>query len=247
MQGVAARLLAEPGFLARFQQAPDATLQGFDLTETERRALLALDLSRLGMVCEGYAGKRAERVESAFPWTLRALGPQAKEVVKRHLAAFPTGGDEGAELAAFAECAAREASPEWRARLVQDLIDAESALRASSGRSARNEGARWGPALILRLSPGVALVRTRGDLASALAAGDAVQDHPESPGDALVRSTSRGIIAERLTEEDAALLRACLAGATVGEAAREAEGEARLRRWYAAGVLEPALRPAASR
>ena len=237
-QAFAARLLAEPGFLERFRDAPAETLKAFDLTEAEARVLLGLDLSRIGMVCEGYAGKRAERIESAFPWTLRALGPMALPAVQAHLAAFPAGAEEAAELRAFAARAPMGVEPEWRRRLVEDLLDVESALRARPPEDAL-PAARWSGDLRLRLAAGVALVRTRGDVAAALADGLAAQDHPSAPGDALARSTARGLHAERLAPEDAALLRACEAGATVAEAAPGAEAEARLRRWYATGVLVP--------
>ena len=237
-QAFAARLLAEPGFLERFRDAPAETLRGFDLTEAEARVLLGLDLSRIGMVCEGYAGKRAERLASAFPLAIRALGPRADPLVRAHLADFPAGAEEAAELAAFAFRASRDVGAQDRRRLVEDLLDVESALRARPP-DGPLPAARWSPDLRLRLGGGVALVRTRGDVARALAADLAVALYPHEPGDVLARGSARGLLAERLAPDDAALLRACEAGATVAEAARDADAEARLRRWYATGVLVP--------
>ncbi|HWH09001.1 MAG TPA: Os1348 family NHLP clan protein [Candidatus Thermoplasmatota archaeon] len=234
-QAVVARLLAEPGFLVRFRQDPERVLRDFDLTPEEAAALLRLDLARIGMVCEGYAGKRAERVESAFPWTLRALGAEATPLVRAHLAAFPAGREEAEELAAFAQRVRDHPLPAWRARLAHDLLDAEAALRAQAPGPGPSE-ARWSGGLRVRLAPGLARLRARGDLAGALAAGGWT-DYAERPTDVLVRATPRGPRAEALAAEDARLLDAVASGATVAEAARTPEAEARLRRWYAAGIL----------
>lgn len=101
MRLVVARLLTDRAYQRRFFAASPAQAGEHGLTAEEFGALHRLDPRSLGITTEGYSGKRLERVESAYPRTLRALEALEPGARWRYLqgTSFPPGDAE--ERAAF--------------------------------------------------------------------------------------------------------------------------------------------------
>lgn len=189
MHKVVAQLLTSRSFQAAFFAAPASTAAQFGLDEEELRALQRIDPRKLGISSEGYAGKRFERVESAYPLAYRTLMNVFPAWRGEYLALTNFPPDEDAERATFlGYLRERDAWPEPLRRLARDLAELDEALQRLPALGVAQY--RMRPDLLRpRHGPGLLRHRTRGPLATVLDGAPAkgvVPAYADDPHDWLV-------------------------------------------------------------
>lgn len=247
MKGAVARLLTDPAYQERFFGDDPSRHAEHGLSADEFAALRRLDRRKLGITSEGYAGKRFERVESAFPLSLallEALDPRARG---RYLAetAFPP--NEEVERATFrAHLAQRRDVGDDARRLLLDLADLEALLYEAPRPglpSYRYRPEKNRP----RVTPHALRLRTRGPLREALALlpAAAPRAYADAPSEWLVLRQGRAVELEPLEESRRALLEACDGARTTVELSSRfgEEAVAVVERWLRFQVVEDASGP----
>jgi hypothetical protein len=232
-----ARLVTDPGFRARLFAGEDPG--GLGLSADEAAVLRRLDPDRLGIVAEGYAGKRLEAVESAFPRTLALLEPWRPGARRRYLESTPFPADDGAERATFRAFAAADAPEGWRRRLAADLALVEEAVHALPLPAPRGYWMRDG--LRPRRTASAWAGTVSGPLHQALDGSDG--GYPERPVRVLALRAHDGLRLEPLDEAGAWLWDSCSGGPTLADLRAQRPGsEARLESWLRLGAVEDAAR-----
>jgi len=220
VQAAIARLLTSREQQAEFFAAPEEAAPRFGLTREEFRALRRIDPRKLGISSEGYAGKRFERVESAFPRTFRALDALVPGARGAYLAATRFPANEEEEHATFlAHVAAGEGWPAPTQRLLRDLADLE-ALLARNPPPPGLARYRMQPDLLRPRVHALLALATRGPLADALdAAPDALAGlaYPDAPSECLVLRQGPEIRLQPLTPALRALLADCSGERTLAD------------------------------
>lgn len=243
MRYAVARLLTDTAYQKRFFADAPAKAAAHGLTEDEFRALAQLDPRKLGITTEGYAGKRFERVESAFPRTLRALDTLDKGARWRYLqsTSFPKGdAEERAAFAGFLRAGGR--APDAQ-RFLEDLAGLELLLYEAP--PPKLPSYRYRPdATRPRRAASLLRLRTRGPLAAFLEVPDrpAPDAYPAAAVEVLVHRDGSRVLLEPLEGPAAQLLAACDGTSTVADLAARfgPDADARLRSWFRLGAVEDA-------
>lgn len=234
----AARLVTDGGFRGRLFAEPAPPPAELGLGAAELALLRRLDPARLGIVAEGYAGKRLEAVESAFPRTLSLLDSWRPGARRRYLEATPFPADDAAERDAFRAFAVRDAPEGWRRRLLADLASVEQAAHAlplpAPAPYRLHDGLRPQPsaAAWVGAATGPLHVFLRGE-------GGA---YPHQPTRLLALRSAGGVRLEALDGAPGWLWDACSGGAALADLRRLFGDGApdRVEAWLRSGALEPA-------
>lgn len=249
MQAVVARLLTDAAYQRRFFAASPGEAAEHGLTPEEFAVLRRLDAAKLGITVEGYAGKRLERVASAFPRTLAALDAVESGARFRYLERTDFPPDEAAERATFlAYVRTGGGWPEAAHRFARDLAALEVLLYDHPPPTGL-PSYRWRPEVLRpRRSPQALTLATRGPLDLGLA--EAEQGRPpttylEEPHEFLVLREGAAVRLEDLAGPAGALLRACDGAQTVAALAARfgPAAEAAVERWLRLRVVGDAGPP----
>lgn len=244
MRLVVARLLTDPSFQERFFADGPERAEAHGLTRAEAETLLSLDRRKLAITCEGYSGKRLERVMTVMPLALAALERSASDGALRYLASTRHATSEDAEAEAFLAFLRHSALPDPDARrFLVDLARVERALHART-RPKAPPAYRYRPELVRPKATGHApIVRLEGALGEGLGSPPTIPPtYPHAPQAALVLPRRGGVRVEELTDAKARLLEACDGTRTVGQlvAALGPEAEPVLAQWLALQVVHDA-------
>jgi hypothetical protein len=245
MRFTVARLLTDPAYRERFFGDEPGSPAEHGLDADEFATLARLDPEKLTITTEGFAGKRFERVASAFPRTLAALELLERGARGRYLAttAFPAGDEEErATFLAFVRGPGPH-TPDGR-RLLEDLASLEALLYDAPPAPLPSYRYRLTETRPRRTSRAAQRLHAKGPLARALASPTIPASYPHAPAELLVARDGVGIALEDVADVGP-LLAACDGTATVEELAR-AHGPttpARLQRWLRLGVVEDAAGP----
>jgi hypothetical protein len=245
MRLVVAKLLTDLAYQRRFFAASPQQAGEHGLTAEEFQALRQLDPRSLGITTEGYAGKRLERVESAFPRTLRALEVLEPGARWRYLqgTSFPPGdAEERAAFHAHVRAGAGGRGAEAQ-RFLEDLADLEALLYAAP--QPRLPSYRYRPeATRPRAAPGLLRLRTRGPLAAWVEAASPPGPgaYSPQPAECLVHRDGPRVVCEPLGPAGEALLQACDGSRTVADLVARfgAPADEALQRWFRWGAVEDA-------
>lgn len=100
MQRVVARILTDPAYQKQFFSDTSHS-DAHSLTPAEFATLRQIDTKKLGIVSEGYIGKRFERIESCYPRTLQVLEALDQHARANYLAHTHFPASDEAERNAF--------------------------------------------------------------------------------------------------------------------------------------------------
>lgn len=232
----AARLVTDAGYRGRMFAEPAPAAIDLGLAPDELALLRRLDPARLGIVSEGYAGKRLEAVESAFPRTLALLESLRPGARRHYLESTPFPPDDAAERATFRAFVAQDAPDGERRRLLADLALVEEAVHRlpPPAPPAYRLYGRLRP----RPSPSTWSGVVSGPLPDALRGGG----YPERPTRLLALRPAGGLRMEPLDEAAAKVWTDCTGDATLDEL-RQRHGDSaptRVGAWLRSGALEDA-------
>lgn len=243
MQRVVCLLLTDPGYRTRFFEDDPSRHAEHGLAADEFQALRAIDPAKLGIVSEGYMGKRIGALASALPRTWRTLQSLRPSFVSGYLAVAPhprDGEDEAGRFAAFVR--GLEGLPPDAGRFVRDLAAFELLLHETPVVQ-RLPSHRYQPdALRPRRAAGAMTMVAEGPLHLVESAVQPPLSYSPAPCELLAVRTGSGVRVEGLDAASANLLRACDGSATVAALAQRfgADAEAKLKRWLELGAVEPA-------
>jgi hypothetical protein len=96
MQACLARLYTEDAYRKLFELAPEASFQGYLLTDEEKQVLLGLDKKLLSYFAASLKMKQQERLRSAYPATFHLLEGPIRRYVNRFFELYPTKPHEDA-------------------------------------------------------------------------------------------------------------------------------------------------------
>ncbi len=244
MQEVIARLLTDTEYQDRFFS--DATshhgTHGLSLEEFE--ALQRIDSAKLGIVSEGYTGKRLERVESCFPRTLALLQATQAGFWAHYLAHTPFPADDAEERSTFLDyihADVHDWTPDAK-RLLEDLASLEFQVHQTplpaSAPTYRFQPESTRPVQ----SRHVVRFQSRGPLLDAWRATETRQmpaEYPKDPLHWLVTHDGGSVRLEPLFQDTLTLLSACDGRRTVA-ALEENHGPGTrplIQQWLRRGVV----------
>lgn len=124
LQAVLARLYTDKPFRESFLADPENACQSFDLTEGERKSLLAVDRTALNMFARSLIGKRLEGVRPLLPAIAALLGQRLRMLFERYCEQAPVLDDSHAEAAQFLLFLKQHGPDE--SEYLQDLLRAEA-------------------------------------------------------------------------------------------------------------------------
>ena len=240
MQSAVASLLTDPAYRARFFAADERDAAGLGLDAVEFRLLRSLDPRRLGIVSEGYQGKRLERVVGAFPRTLDAIRRLRPSAVGEDLLRWPHAPTAEDERESFRAWVATEAARAPMGRLLADLAGLDWALYSTPLPPFPRY--RWRPdALRPRRRPDAVLLRARGPLGPWLS-GPRDAMYPEDPAEWLVHREGAQFRLERLSVGASQLRAACDGASTVTQLSARfgPTTPTIIQTWLAASIIEDA-------
>lgn len=248
MQAAIARLLTDSRFQESLYEARPEDAPRLGLDADELGLLRKLDRRKLGISSEGYAGKRFERVEGAFPISLQILGATGRGARYQYLARTAFPHTEDAEHDTF--LAYVHGSHDWAPdlhRLLQDTAELEIALF----RTPRPRGLpsyRWRPEHVRpqRTSHAITLA-LRGPLGAVLPRlGQGIPaEYPAEPRTWLALRHGPSIQLEPLDGEVGDLWSACDGTVTLAQLRDElgAWAEKHVQRWLDAQYVVDAAAP----
>jgi hypothetical protein len=243
MQRVVCLLLTDPGYQRRFFSDASGSGAEHGLAAEEFLALRSIDPAKLGIVSEGFMGKRLDALASVLPRTWAALQGVRPGFVSSYLAVAPhprDGEDEAGRFAQFVQ--GLSGFPEDVSRFLRDLVAVELLLHETP-LVQRLPAHRYAPASLRPQRSAVAMtLAAQGPLRLAWDVGAQVPPgYPADPCHLLVVRNGKQVLLEELPPEAVRLLQACDGQATAAQLADRFGGaEPLLRHWLELGVVEPA-------
>jgi len=247
MQAALARISADEAYRSWFELAPEAALDKYSLTESERSALKSIDTKLMGIFAASLKSKREHWITKAFPLCRQVCGEQLARYFGRFYDLHPAepGVDWAAQVASFgrflADCLAVDPSVApyavdlCRYELAAFEVD-QAVLPSDDLRTLDADGATAlddrpiDPAARPMLLPGVRVVSFDYDVPSILlhlSAEDALEHAPERRAVSIIMRVGRSGALEvfEVNAATAALLRVCSGALTLAEIERRMSGQ----------------------